>query len=234
MPYSVTKSTHLPASFCSRFGTKLTANFDFFADYAVPGTELFWTVASDGDRPIAAVPVVRLSGRPATEMLRREVRRWWGWLGPLARKTTLLVDTAFLAYDDRSPFLIDAAVSGDAVRRSMCQSLKREPRVDTIWINEPESAAAWAAAEGFLQFYTLPMVHIDLSGCEDGEGYLAGLSKKRRRNLRQERMRFESAGAVIEQLEGPLGQSHPRLGELLACLRAMLPTANWPCPTTTC
>ena len=125
-------------------------------------------------------------------------------------------------------------VPGEQVRRAICQFLKRERRVDTIWINEPESVAAWAAAEGFVQFYTLPMVHVDLTGCEDLEAYISRLPKKRRRNARQERTRFDSAGAVIEPWEGPLGDSHPRLDELLACLRAMLPTASWPFPTMTC
>ena len=220
MTYCVTKSSTFPANLAAELGTELTANFDHFVDYSSAGTELFWAVASLKDVPVAAAPVVRLSGRPATEMLRPEVRRWLGWLGPLARKTTLLIDSAFLAYDDHSPFLVGAAVPGDEIRRAICQFLKRERRVDTIWINEPESAADWAAREGFVQFYNLPIVHVDLAGCEDLESYFARLSKKRRRNARQERERFESAGARVETWVGPLGDAHPRLDELLSCLRA--------------
>ena len=113
MAYHVVTASSLPPTLASRFGNELTANFDFYAKYSSAQTELYWAVVEDDGELIAAAPVVRLARRPATEMLRSEVRRWLGWLGPFSRKTTLLVDTAFLAYDDRSPFLCDA---DDALR----------------------------------------------------------------------------------------------------------------------
>ncbi len=89
-----------------------------------------------------------------------------------------------------------------------------------MWIAEPSDEAAWAAADGFDQFQTLPIVHVELEGCASADDYLATLSKKRRRNLRHERETFANAGATIERHEGPLGDRAALVDELVACLRA--------------
>src|SRR3954454_23773933 len=79
---------------CAVNGGETAANFAFFIPFSTIDTELFWVAAYQGEQIAAAVPVVRLRKRKATDMLRRELRRWLGpIIGPLARKTTLLVDT---------------------------------------------------------------------------------------------------------------------------------------------
>jgi predicted N-acyltransferase len=149
------------------------------------------------------------------------MRRWAGpILGPFARKTTLLVDTAFMAYDDRSPFLTVDGVDRTEVKRAIAGFLKAQRKVDSVWMSEPPEEAAWAAREGFCQFQTLPMVHVELPGGGSLEEYAAALSKKRRRNFRHEREAFAAAGATIETHRGPLESHGALVDELLACLRA--------------
>jgi predicted N-acyltransferase len=154
-------------------------------------------------------------------MLRRPLRRWLGpLLGPLARKTSLLVDASFLAYDDRSPFFIAPGADRTAVKRTISTFLKSQRKVDSVWIAEPPDEAAWAAGEGYAQFHTLPMVHVDVAGCASLEAYAAQLDKKRRRNFRHERAAFAAAGATIETHAGPLAANRALLEQLLACLAA--------------
>ncbi len=154
-------------------------------------------------------------------MLRAPLRRWLGpILGPLARKTTLLVDTSFLAYDDRSPFFSLPDANRSAVKMAISKFLKAQRRVDSVWIAEPPAEASWAAREGYYQFQTLPMVHVELGGCTSLDDYAASLSKKRRRNFRHERDAFAAAGATIERHEGPLVDRADLVEQMLACLRA--------------
>jgi hypothetical protein len=202
-------------------GGQTAANFAFFVPFSSQDTELFWVTARDGERIAAATPVVRLRKRKATDMLRPELRRWLGpIIGPLARKTTLLVDTAFLAYDDRSPFLTAEGIARHEVKRAISAFLKSQKKVDTVWISEPPSEAEWAAGEGYTQFHTLPMVHVNFAGCASLDDYAAALSKKRRRNFRHERETFAAAGATIEIHHGPLGEKRELLEKLLNCLAA--------------
>ena len=196
-------------------------NFSFYARHSSETTELFWVKAFASGALVAAAPVVRLKKRKTTDLLSRSMRRWVGpILGPLARKTTLLVDTAFLAYDDRSPFFSVAGVDRSAVKRAIAGFLKSQRKVDSVWIAEPPEEAAWAASEGFCQFQTLPMVHVELPGGGTLEDYAATLSKKRRRNFRHERDAFAAAGATIETHRGPLENKRALVDELLACLGA--------------
>jgi hypothetical protein len=196
-------------------------NFSFYARYSSEATELFWVKAFASGTLAAAAPVVRLKKRKTTDLLSRSLRRWVGpILGPFARKTTLLVDTAFLAYDDRSPFFSVADVDRSAVKRAIARFLKSQRKVDSVWIAEPPEEAAWAAREGFCQFQTLPMVHVELPAGGTLEDYAATLSKKRRRNFRHERDAFAAAGATIETHRGPLENHRPLVDELLACLGA--------------
>jgi hypothetical protein len=202
-------------------GGETSANFSFYKSFSSPQTELFWAKAWDDGQLIAAAPVVRLRKRKTTDMLRPALRRWLGPLiGPLARKTTLLVDTAFLAYDDRSPFLTRADAEKLAAKRAICQFLKSQRRVDSVWIAEPPHEAGWTASEGFCQFQTLPMVHVELAGCVTLDDYAATLSKKRRRNFRHERDLFAAGGGAIEVHRGPLEANGALVSELLSCLQA--------------
>jgi hypothetical protein len=210
-----------PSELDAVHGGEVAANFAFFVRYSSKDTELFWVTAHEGDRIAAAVPVVRLRKRKATDVLRRELRRWLGpIIGPLAKKTTLLVDTAFLAYDDRSPLLCADGVDRSAVKRALSAFLKSQKKVDTVWISEPPAEAEWAAGEGYTQFHTLPMVHVKFDGCTSLEDYAAKLSKKRRRNFRHERETFAKAGATIEVHQGPLGGYRELVEQLLKCLAA--------------
>jgi hypothetical protein len=217
MVLEVTCVKRLPAALAVA-GSPLTCNFDFYARYATSRTELFWAVAEEHGAPLGAAPVVRLTRRPATEVLRAEVRRWLGWLGPLARKTTLLVDTSFWAYDDRSPWLCRDASALAEVRRAIVGGLQAMRGVDAVWITEPAASTGWGAAAGFLQFATLPMVHVATGGCANWQEFVARQPKKRRRNLRAEHDRFAAAGGSIEVHQGPLDAQGVLTAELLACL----------------
>ena len=194
-------------------------NFAYYQPFSSKTTQLAWIRVEADGKLVALVPTVRLVKRPATDMLRHGWRRWLGpTLGPLAKKTTLLIDTAFLAYDDQSPFYAPEAMEldRDRLKREVVAFAKKLKRVDTLWITEPEPECRWAATEGFQQFYTLPMAHIDIGESTSFQQYVASLSKKRRRNLKGERETFESANGQIDIHEGPLAE--PLLGELLACL----------------
>jgi hypothetical protein len=176
--------------------------------FSTPETELFWAKAYDGERLTAIAPVVRLRKRKATDMLRPPVRKWLGpIIGPLARKTTLLVDTAFMAYDACSPFIIAPGVDRPAVKRAISAFLKSQKKVDTVWISEPPEEAEWAATEKYHQFLTLPMVRIVTENCAKLDDFLATLSRNRRRNFRRERDTFTKAGARIEMWQGVIGDN---------------------------
>ena len=196
-------------------------NFSLYIPYSTPGTDLFWAKAYEGDQIVAAAPVVRLVKRKATDMLRKSMRRWLGpILGPLARKTTLLVDSAFMGYDDRSPFKIAEGVDRLAAKIAISAFLKSQKKVDTVWISEPAADAAWAATEKYRQFHTLPMVHLVTAGCSNLDEYLATLSRNRRRNFRRERDTFTKAGATIRTHVGPVSDKQELLQQVLNCLGA--------------
>ncbi|MCA9235283.1 MAG: GNAT family N-acetyltransferase [Planctomycetales bacterium] len=198
----------------------LVDNFNHFQRHSKPATELSWAVLREAGAPVAAAPVVRLRRRAVTDMLVPPWRRRLGWLGPVIRKTTLLVDTAFLAYDETGPFQIAAGFDRTTAKRAIADFLCRQKKIDTVWISERPDEAAWAAADKWDQFSTLPMTSIDLSGIATFDDYLAGLSKKRRRNYRHESQVFADAGAVVEIVEGPLVDRPQLVAELTHLLAA--------------
>ena len=222
--YHVLADTHLTrAEAAAVGGGNPLANFTFFMNYSTPATQLFLAKVYAEDQLVAVVPVVRLVKRKSTDMLRPPLKRWLGILfGPLAIKTTLLVDTAFLAYDNRSPFHFrpegPTGADRQAIKRALSDFLKAQRGVHTVWITEPAGETAWAAAEGYDCFGILPMVHVPLEGYQSMDQYVAGLSKKRRRNYRAERKRFSAAGATIDRVQGPLDDDFAR--QLLVCLKA--------------
>ena len=209
----------LPDEFAQLKSPALLRNFEVFRRYNSASTELRWVRVSRGGQLAALVPVVRLAKRRVTNVLRPELRRWLGpTLGPFAKKTTMLVDTAFFAFDDRSPFHTVDGVDRAALKPLVSDLLKSERGVDSVWFTEPEYESAWAADEGYDQFFVLPMAQIETEGFADFDAYLASLSKKRRRNYRHERATFESASAEFEVHADGLSDS--LIEELLTCLRA--------------
>jgi hypothetical protein len=56
----------------------------------------------------------------------------------------------------------------------------------------------------------LPLVRIDVEGCRTFDNYLAGIGRKRRHHLRQERKLFAEAGARVEVLAPPI-KAYPNL-----------------------
>jgi hypothetical protein len=221
-PYRITTDVNLTAEERSAVGGgEAMASCGLYFPHSTPDTELFWTKAYEGTRLVGVAPVVRLRKRKATDMLRPAVRRWLGpILGPLARKTTLLLDTAFMAYDARSPFFTAVGVDRVAVKRAMSAFLKSQKKVDTIWISEPPGEAAWAASEKYHQFHTLPMVQVVVEGCKSLDDYLATLNRNRRRNFRRERDLFTKAGGTIQELPGVIGDNPQLHEQVMACLGA--------------
>jgi hypothetical protein len=189
--------------------------------YSTQNTELFWAKAYEAERLVGVAPVVRLRKRKATDLLKQPYRKWLGLLfGPLARKTTLLVDTAFMAYDARSPFMTAPGVDRDAVKLAMSDFFKAQRKVDTIWISEPPEETEWAAKEKYARFHTLPMVQVVVEGCGSLEEYLATVSRNHRRNFRRERDLFAKSGARIEIYEGVIGDNPAVHRAVIACLEA--------------
>lgn len=195
-----------------------------YVPFSTADTGLFWAKAYQADRLVAVALVVRLRKRKATDLLRQPLRKWLGLLlGPLAKKTTLLLDTAFMAYDACSPFHTAPGVDRPAVKREICAFLKKQKRVDTIWISEPPDEAAWAdqnSGQNFSQFHTLPMVQVVLEGCDSLDQYLATLSRNSRRNFKRERDVFAKAGGVIDVWEGVIGDNPKLHAQVMSCLEA--------------
>jgi hypothetical protein len=192
-----------------------------YVPFSTPDTELFWAKAYVGEQLAAIAPVVKLRKRKGTDLLRQPMRRWLGLLiGPLSRKTTLLVDTAFMAYDACSPFLTAPGVDRPAAKRAISTFLKSQRKVDTVWISEPTEDAEWAAGEKYAQFHTLPMVQVPVEGCSSLDEYLNTLSRNRRRNFRRERDLFAKAGATIDIWRGVIGENPRLLDEVVGCLGA--------------
>ncbi|HYO25664.1 MAG TPA: GNAT family N-acetyltransferase [Lacipirellulaceae bacterium] len=220
--FRLVADANLTADECAQVGAGAAAlACAGYAPFSTPDTELFWAKAYEAERLVAVAPVGRLRRRKATDMLRQPLRKWLGLvLGPLARKTTLLVDTAFMAYDACSPFFTAPGVDRPEVKRAISNFLKRQRRVDTIWISEPPEEATWAATERYAQFHTLPMVQVVVEGCTKLDDYLATLSRNRRRNFRRERETFAKAGGVIDLWEGVIGDNPALHREVMACLEA--------------
>jgi hypothetical protein len=202
-------------------GGETLATCEVYVPFSTADTELFWAKAFHGDQLVGVAPVVRLRKRKATDMLRQPVRRWLGPLiGPLSRKTTLLVDTAFMAYDARSPFFTAPDADRTAVKRAISKFLKSQKKVDTVWISEPPEEAAWAASEKYHQFHTLPMVQVPVNDCTSLDDYLAKQNRNRRRNFKRERELFASKGGTVQEYRGVIGENPELHRQIMACLGA--------------
>jgi hypothetical protein len=219
-PFRITTDVNLSAAERAAVGAGETvASCARYFPFSTPDTELFWVKAHEGDRLVGLACVVKLRKRKATDMLRAPVRKWLGpVLGPLAKKTTLLLDTAFQAYDARSPFFTADGADRTAVKRAISNFLKAQKKVDTIWISEPAEEAEWAASEKYHQFHTLPMVQVVVNGCATLDDYLATLNRNRRRNFKRERELFAKAGGTIQEYRGVIGDNPELHGQVMACL----------------
>jgi hypothetical protein len=202
-------------------GGETLATCQVYFPFSTSDTELFWAKAYERERLVGVAPVVRLRKRKATDMLRQPVRKWLGpVLGPLSRKTTLLVDTAFMAYDARSPFFTATNVDRLAVKRAISKFLKTQKKVDTVWISEPPEEAEWAASEKYHQFHTLPMVQVPVNDFNSLDEYVAALTRNRRRNFKRDRELFSSRGGMIQEYRGVIGENPELHRQVMACLGA--------------
>jgi len=189
-------------------GNQTLANYCHFVSFSSPEIQLFFARVEEQGRLVAVAPVVRLWKCRATDMLKPSLQKWLGpWLGPILRKTTLLVDTAFLAYEYRSPFFCVEDADQHSVKASVSEFLKSQKDVDSVWITEPETDATFVSYEEYDSFPILPMVHVRTAGFDTMEEYVGSLSQKRRRNYRQEREAFRTAGATVEVVNSPLNVS---------------------------
>ncbi|HEX6963733.1 MAG TPA: peptidogalycan biosysnthesis protein [Lacipirellula sp.] len=221
-PYTIATDVNLtPEERLAVGGGEAAASCGLYFPHSTPETELFWVKAFERGRLVGLAPVVKLRKRKATDMLRPAVRRWLGpVLGPLAKKTTLLLDTAFMAYDARSPFFTAPGADRTAVKRAISAFLKKQKKVDTIWISEPPEEAEWAASEKYHQFHTLPMVQVVVEGCTSLDDYLATLNRNRRRNFRRERELFANCGGAIQEYRGVIGDNPELHKQVMACLHS--------------
>ena len=152
-PLAVSAESSLSLEEIDQLGGESLANFAHFVPFSSRDTRLSWVKVTREGQLVAAVPVVRLVKRMATDMLRRPWKTWLRYLfGPLAKKTTLLVDTSFLGYDYVSPFFCLPGTDATAVKQHVFRFLRSQPKVDTVWIAEPAAQAEWARSEPFLCF----------------------------------------------------------------------------------
>ena len=201
-----------------RLGRRPTLdNFAHFARHSTKHTQLFFVKIYRGADFLGLAPVTKIVNYQSTKLLRPDRRKWLGpLLGPLARKTTFMIDPAFLAFEYAAPFFCPFAGDEDAVRTAVSEHLKRKPDADMIWIAEPRRDTTWAGAHGYDCFSTLPMVHVELAGHATVESYVEALSKKRRRNWRVDREAFDTRGGTLAHYEAPVPPGV--LEEMHACL----------------
>ena len=182
--------------------------------------------ARDG-RLVGLAPVVRLPKRPVTQALRPQLRRWLEpWLGIISRKTTYLLDTAFLAFEYCDPFFVCQPADLPEFRAALVRYLQKLPDADAVWISSPDRS--WSGNEiagsphleelGFHSFAMLPSAQITWPGSNDWEKFLATQSKKRRRNSKIDDDVFTQGGGRLEYLTSPFSASHTDRMQL--CLRS--------------
>lgn len=197
---------------------------DYFAGYAASSTDgtavAIAKVRRDG-RLVGVAPVVRIRKYRTTRLLAPGSRRWMDpLLGPFARKTVCFVDTSLMGFRYEAPFFALDPADGPAVRAAVIGHLQSQPDIDTLCVSEPW-AGNGAGEPGFTAFLNLPLAVIDLAGCASFDAYLERLSRKRRKNARQERKLFADAGARIEAVHPPYPDRLVDLlhGQLMASAR---------------
>lgn len=191
-------------------------NFQHFIQFTTRRTQLAWIVGRQAGRIRGVAPLVRLHRRSSTETLRPALRRWLVPLGAVSRKTTYLIDTAFLGYDYVTPFFTVPEVDRSEFREAVIRYLQSDKQCDAIWIGEPAGTNS-SAAEDFLSFQMLPMSHVVVDGYDTVDQRYSTLSKKRRRNLRIDRECFTQSGGRFELLNAPF--SDRLTDSMLRCLK---------------
>jgi hypothetical protein len=180
-------------------------NFAHYAKHATARTQLFFAKVYQGDRLAGLAPITKLVKHRSTELLRPEARWWMQPLfGLLARKTTYMIDPAFLAFEYVAPFFCPDPQDETVVRAAVSDHLQKKPDVDTVWLAEPRGDTAWAQGQGYDCFAILPMVHVELSGHRTIESYCAALGKKRRKNWRADRQLLDAHGGAVEYHDRPI------------------------------
>jgi len=213
-------------------GSPSLENFVHFIRYSSQRTELFLLRGERDGRTVGLAPVVRLARRPSTDALRPAVRRWLApWLGVLSRKTTYLLDTAFLAYEYRDPFIVADPGDRAEFRQAVLEHLQHLPDADSIWLTVPAQPSGeatsspdgpptdlWSRDLGFYNFSMIPMAHVVWSGLGSWDPFLATQSKKRRRNVRQDHDAFTQGAGRLELKPFPF--SSTELDAMQFCLRS--------------
>jgi hypothetical protein len=181
------------------------ANFAHYAQHSTERSKLFFVKVFRGEELLGLAPIIKTVKFNGTKLLKKPARRWARpLLGLLSRKTTYMVDTAFMGFQYAVPFFCVDPADAPLVRDQVFEHLRVQQDVDHIWIAEPAGDLAWAAANGFESFNTLAAVQVSVAGHTTIDSYLDSLSKKRRKNFRQDRKPFDQHGATIEYVEPPL------------------------------
>jgi len=187
---------------CRELGDPLLCQFQHFSRFANQRTNLLAIQLRRGQHLVGLVPVVQLTKRSPAPLLVPSVARWIvGCLGPLAHKTTALVDTSFLAYDYGSPFRIAGDADLPAVANLAVQELQSFRELDSIMVLEPYAERQMAGRPDFDSFLALPMMHATTQGCSSLEEFVARMPKKRRRNYHTAVAAFQAAGAICEHYD---------------------------------
>jgi fatty acid desaturase len=203
--------------------------FEHYASFATARTELFFVKVYRGDKLLGVAPVIKSIRFNALHALRPAARRWLSLLmGPLAKATTYSVDNGLSAFHYRSPFYCTDEAHLPVVRQAVSDHLKSKQDGDSVFIGEPLADAAWTIEEGYDPFLVLPMAHIDVAGCATLDDYLAKISKKRRKNIRQAQRDFAQGGAVIETHDGELAEDLQQA--MVHCLRESARRTNLEVP----
>ena len=180
-------------------------HFAHHARFSTDRTQLFFVKVFRGDIFLGLAPIIKTVNYKNTNLLKANVRRWAGpLLGLLSRKTTYMVDTAFMGFQYTSPFFAVTPNNASTVRNSVFDHLCAKQDVDHVWISTPTENLDWAKQRGLESFNALPAVAVNVAKHTSLESYLENLTKKRRKNFRQDRKPFDEHGGVIDYFTPPL------------------------------
>ncbi len=204
---SVREALELSPEEQERLGSVLTDNFAHFARFPSKKTELFFAKVYRDEVFLGFSPVIKLVKSKSTNLLKPKWRKWLGpTIGLFARKTTYLVDTAFMTYDLASPFYCVDPVDKPVVRQAVSDYLKSKRDAQTVWMMLLEEDLIWARENRYNSVYVLPMVRVEVAGHDTLESYIGSLDRQRRRNYRRERKAWNCGNATTEWVEGPLNE----------------------------
>ena len=203
--YTIREDTCLSDEQREGLGNVALDHFAHYARHSTARTVLFFVKVFRNEVFLGLSPVIKTVKFKSTSLLKVPVRRWAGLLlGPLARKTTYMVDTALMGFQYASPFFCLDPADQLVVRNCVSDHLKAKKDVDHIWIAEPASDLTWAQQHGYDSFSTHPLVQVSVAGNRSIDDFLSSLSKKRRKNFRQDRKPFDQHGASIDYFSPPL------------------------------